>query len=145
MREIIPHERTLKFNEMEYALPREGGPDCFGAVRARVLERHRREVAWRVLYRTVAAEDAYLSPSFGRDTTTISVHQNAHLPFREFFADIEPIFRDFGGRPHWAKLNTLAPREVAALYPRWSDFCALRQRLDPDGVFLNEYLRRLLG
>jgi hypothetical protein len=28
-------------------------------------------------------------------------------------------------------------------YPRWHDFLAVRERLDPHGVFLNEYLRRL--
>jgi FAD/FMN-containing dehydrogenase len=143
MRDVIPNTRTLKFNEMEYAVPRLAGPECFRAVRRRIKERHRRTVAWRVLYRTVAAEDAYLSPSFERDSVTISIHQNAHLPYREFFTDIEPIFRSYDGRPHWAKINTLRPDELRELYPRWEDFSAIRNFHDPQGRFLNRYFREL--
>jgi FAD/FMN-containing dehydrogenase len=141
--QILPHDRRLKFNEMEYAVPRAAGPECFLAVRKRMRERHIQQVAWRVLYRTVAAEDSYLSPSFGRDSVTISVHQNAHLPFAEFFADIEPIFRSFDGRPHWAKRHALGQQELSALYPMWERFSGIRQRFDPDGRFLNDYLATL--
>ena len=52
----------------------------------------RKQVAWRVLYRTVAPDDKFLSPAYGRQTVTISLHHNAGLPFEEYFGDIEPIF-----------------------------------------------------
>jgi FAD/FMN-containing dehydrogenase len=47
--DVIARKRTLKFEEMEYFVARENGPACFLALRRRMIERHRREVAWRVL------------------------------------------------------------------------------------------------
>lgn len=142
--EILPRERELKFDEMEYSLPAESGPACFREVRQRVLAKHRRTVGWRVLYRTVAPDDAYLSPACGRDTVTISLHQNNTLPFQDYFNDIEPIFRAHGGRPHWGKKHHLFADELEPLYPHWGRFLEQRQALDPHGVFLSTYLRRLL-
>ena len=40
---------------------------------------------------------------------------------------------------------TTRARELAALYPRWNDFLALRRELDPQGRLLTPYLRGLLG
>lgn len=52
----------------------------------------------------------------------------------------------FSGRPHWAKDYHIGGDEhFARLYPRWHDFKALRERLDPDGTFLNAHLRATLG
>ena len=143
--EVLPRKRQLKFDEMEYALPAEAGPACFREVRARVKAVHRRTVAWRILYRTVAADEAYLSPAHGRDTVTISLHQNAGLPFREYFADVEPIFRAHGGRPHWGKKHNLKADELRPLYPEWDRFLAARAGIDPDGTFLNPHLRDVFG
>jgi FAD/FMN-containing dehydrogenase len=145
--EIIPQHSHLpyRFDEMEYAIPLEAGLACFRDVRKRVMATHRRTVGWRILYRTVAADDAYLSPAYGRPTVAISLHQNASLPFWDYFRDIEPIFRAFGGRPHWAKKHTLEAEDLRPLYPRWDRFLAVRQRLDPQGVFLSPSLCDLLG
>jgi len=141
---VFPTVRDLRFNEMEYAVPAEAGPACFRAIRARMRERHP-DVLWPVEYRTVARDDGWLSPFYGRDGVAISVHQDAALPCDAFFADLEPIFREHGGRPHWGKIHGLTARELAPLYPRWDDFLATRDRLDPRGVFLNDHLRRILG
>ncbi len=140
--DVLPKERDLKFDEMEYALPVEAGPECFREVRKIVKEKFRKNVAWRVLYRTIAADDFYISPCSGRDTVTISLHQNAGFPIMEYFRDIEPVFRDFGGRPHWGKKHTLQSSEISSLYPRWNDFLKVRQQMDPDGVFLNDHLKK---
>jgi FAD/FMN-containing dehydrogenase len=142
---IITKERVLKFEEMEYALPAEAGPACFEEIRKRVMARHRQTVAWRVLYRFIAADDAYLSTAHGRETVTISLHHNAGLPFDEYFNDIEPVFRSFGGRPHWGKKHSMTAEELRPLYPKWDEFQRVRQSFDPDGVFMSPYLRRLLG
>jgi FAD/FMN-containing dehydrogenase len=141
---VLPKKRTLKFDEMEYALPAEAGPSCFQEIRKRVKAKHRKEVAWRTLYRTVAPDDAYLSPAHGRDTVTISLHHNAGLPYESYFNDIEPIFRDHGGRPHWGKKHNLTAEELRQLYPKWDAFAECREQLDPDGTFMNPYLRKLL-
>ncbi|MEW6270629.1 MAG: D-arabinono-1,4-lactone oxidase [Thermodesulfobacteriota bacterium] len=141
---VFPTVRDLRFNEMEYAVPAAAGPACFRAVRSRMRERHP-DVLWPVEYRTLAADDGWLSPAHARDSVAISLHQDAALPCDEFFADVEPIFHEHGGRPHWGKIHTLTASRLASLYPRWEAFLALRSRLDPDGLFLNAYLRELLG
>jgi FAD/FMN-containing dehydrogenase len=142
---ILPRTRELRFEEMEYAVPASAGPDCFREVRERMKARHRREVAWRVLYRLVRADDAYLSTAHGQDVATISLHHNAGLPFWDFFRDIEPIFRAHRGRPHWAKKHTLGAAELRPLYPQWDRFLDIQRRLDPDGVFMSPQLDALLG
>ena len=141
---ILPSVRELKFNEMEYSVPAEVGLACVGAVTARMRARWR-DVQWPVEYRTLRADDAWLSTAHERETVTISIHQDASLPYRELFDDLEAVFREHQARPHWGKVHTLGAPELAGLYPRFGDFCALRRRLDPRGVFLNEHLRKLLG
>jgi FAD/FMN-containing dehydrogenase len=142
--EILPRKRVLKFDEMEYSLPAEAGPECFQEIRARVKAKHRKNVAWRVLYRTIAADDAYLSTMYGRETVTISLHQNAGLPFWDYFNDIEPIFRHYDGRPHWGKKHNLKAKDLQKLYPMWDKFAEIRQACDPDGLFLSPYMQELL-
>jgi FAD/FMN-containing dehydrogenase len=140
---IIPSVRENKFHEMEYAIPAEAGPECFQRIRARFLERHVADVQWPVEYRTVAADTALISPHSGRASVTISLHQAAHLPYREFFTDIEPIFWEYQGRPHWGKFNTMAREQFRAVYPQWDEFAAIRERLDPAGIFLSPYLKSI--
>jgi FAD/FMN-containing dehydrogenase len=141
--EVLPSVRELRFLEMEYALPAEAGPAAFRAVRERMRSRHP-DVAWPVEYRSVRADDAWLSPAHARETVALSVHQGAELPWEAFFADLEPVLREHGGRPHWGKRHGLRAAELAALYPRFGDFRRLRAELDPQGRFLNEHLRALL-
>jgi FAD/FMN-containing dehydrogenase len=141
--EVLPKERDLKFDEMEYALPLESGPECFQEVRKIMKKKWRKIVCWRVLYRTIAADDFYLSPFSGGDKVTISLHQNAGFPFWEFFKDIEPVFRNFGGKPHWGKKHTLKANELKELYPDWLDFHAIRKKMDPDDIFVNDHLKQL--
>ncbi|MEV4817651.1 D-arabinono-1,4-lactone oxidase [Micromonospora tulbaghiae] len=140
----IPRDRELRFEEIEYMLPSEAFPACFAEVRRRVRDRHRRVAAWRVLVRTIAADDIWLSNAYGRPTTTIACLQNTSLPYEEYFRDVEAVFRHYGGRPHWGKKHWLGARDLRPLFPRWDDFQAVRRRLDPGGVFLTPDLARLL-
>jgi len=61
------------------------------------------------------------------------------------FAEIEPIFRAAGGRPHWAKRHTLTARDVADLYPRAADFARVRAAIDPGAKFANSLMRDLFA
>ncbi|MFF5213665.1 D-arabinono-1,4-lactone oxidase [Micromonospora sp. NPDC000442] len=140
----IPQNRELRFEEIEYMLPSEAFPACFTEVRRRILHRHRRTVGWRVLVRSIAADDIWLSNAYGRPTTAIACLQNASLPYEEYFRDMEAVFRQYGGRPHWGKKHWLTADDLRPLFPRWDEFQAARRRLDPDGVFLTPDLARLL-
>ncbi|MFN8636513.1 MAG: D-arabinono-1,4-lactone oxidase [Chloroflexota bacterium] len=139
---IFPSERNLKFNEMEFAVPAESGPDCLREIRELMRTRHP-DVFWPIEYRTLRADDIPLSPASGRATVTISIHQAVELPREAFFSDAEAIFRNHRGRPHWGKLHTHTARELRALYPEFDRFRAARERADPTGRFLNAHLRTL--
>lgn len=139
---IYPSERTLKFNEMEYALPAEQGEACFREIRA-LMQEEFPKWGWPVEYRTLAADDAFISPAYGRETVTISVHQDARRTYEEEFRACEAIFRKYGGRPHWGKVHWQQRDELEALYPEFERFIEIRRRFDPQGRFLSPYLRPL--
>ena len=141
---IIASVRDVKFFEMEYAVPAEHGPACFRELRARMQDRHP-NVLWPVEYRTVASDDALLSNACGRPTVTLSVHQDGSQPYQEFFEDVEPIFWNYSGRPHWGKIHSLRAHRLSDLYPGWERFLAIRDQLDPTGCFLNLHLRQIFG
>ena len=62
----------------------------------------------------------------------------------DWFAALEAI-AEVGGRPHWGKLHGLGSAALQSRYPRYDEFVALRDRLDPTGVLANAYLDRVLG
>ncbi len=140
---IYASERVVKFVEMEFAVPIANGPDCFRELRQLMREKHS-EVSWPIEYRTLRGDDILLSPAYERDSVTLSLHQSNDLPYEDFFADAEAVFRNHGGRPHWAKLHNHTMTELRTLYPQWDRFQEQRERVDPDGRFLNPYLRRLM-
>jgi FAD/FMN-containing dehydrogenase len=142
--EILPSVREQKFHEMEYSVPAAIGPACFREMAARLRARHP-EVVWPMEYRTVAADDALLSMAQGRETVSISVHQDGRFAPEPPFAAVEPIAVEAGGRPHWGKWHRLGAASLARVYPEWERFRAIRRGLDPSGVFLSPSLRALLG
>lgn len=135
-------ERNVRFNEMEYHLPREHGLQALREVRA-ALESQHHEVFFPIEVRYVKGDDIWLSPFYQRDTCSIAVHRYFDEDFEPYFKTLEPIFRKYQGRPHWGKLNTLSTQDFRELYPRWEDFSKVRRELDPQGRFLNPYLRSL--
>lgn len=66
------------------------------------------------------------------------------MPWERFFERFEDICCAHGGRPHWAKAHHASPTQLAAMYPRFKDFVQLRDKVDPQGVFLNPYTKRHL-
>ena len=86
-----------------------------------------------------------LSTASGRDTAYVAAHVFAATPLGPWFAALEAIAGEVGGRPHWGKLHGLDAAALAARYPRFGEFTAVRERLDPSGVFSNAHLDRVLG
>lgn len=141
--EIFPSPRASRFNEMEYELPLARGLECVEEVMATV-KRSSLRTLFPLEYRTVAADDVWLSPFYERDSASISIHQHVCADHRPLFDLVEPIFWKYGGRPHWGKLHSLDAARLAELYPRWDDAARVRERLDPQGRMLNDHLRKLL-
>ncbi len=95
--------------------------------------------------RFIKKDSAWLSYACEEDTVTIGcVSRIAHEANRyHAFEKVEEIFLKHGGRPHWAKRFKSGPAELKPLYPRWDEFIALRRSIDPDGKFLNSYLKQI--
>ena len=139
---VISSLREDLHTEMEYSVPAEVGPACFNEVRQMIL-RDFPDLQWPLEYRTVAADDLWISAASGRPTVTISAHQDISLDDRPLFEACEAIFRHYGGRPHWGKQHYQTGAELAQLYPRWPEWWSVRDRFDPTGVFVSEYLGSL--
>ncbi len=137
-------ERNVRFNEMEYHLPREHGLQAMREIRS-VLETQHPEVFFPIEVRYIKGDDIWLSPFHQRDTCSIAVHRYFEDDYKPYFRSVEPIFRKYNGRPHWGKLNTLQRADFRKLYPRWDDFNEVRKTVDPGGRFLNPYLAGLFG
>jgi FAD-linked oxidoreductase len=142
--QIFPSDRTVRFEEMEYELPRAAGLPTLKAAIAHI-RRRRLPIAFPFEFRLTAADDIWLSPfSFG-DGASVSFHQYAKMPWQAAFAEIEAVFRAAGGRPHWAKRHTLTTADVHRLYPRTADFLRARATADPGLKFANSHMCELFG
>ncbi|MFE6822652.1 FAD-binding protein [Streptomyces sp. NPDC057690] len=96
--------------------------------------------------RTVAADEQWLSPSYGRDTVAL------HFTWVEDTAAVLPVVRaveaalePFEPRPHWGKVFEMPADVVRGRYPRIDDFTALARVLDPAGKFTNAFVRDVLA
>ncbi|WP_314224418.1 FAD-binding protein [Streptomyces zaehneri] len=96
--------------------------------------------------RTVAADEQWLSPSYGRDTVAL------HFTWVEDTAAVLPVVRaveaalePFEPRPHWGKVFEVPAAVVRGRYPRIDDFTALARVLDPAGKFTNAFVRDVLA
>ncbi|MEU3253579.1 FAD-binding protein [Streptomyces sp. NPDC006997] len=130
--------------QSEYLLPRRYAVGMLAAVDGI------RDVVAPVLQtceiRTVAADDQWLSPAYGRDTVA------AHFTWVEDTAAVLPVVRrleaalaPFEARPHWRKVFTTPAAVLGERYPRLGDFRALAADLDPAGTFANAFVRGVLG
>ncbi|PJF02015.1 FAD-linked oxidoreductase [Streptomyces carminius] len=141
---VFTSPRRVRFVEMEYALPRAAAPAALREL-ADLVERSDLRVGFPVEVRVTPADDITLSTASGRETAYVAVHQYRGVPHERYFTAAERIMTAHGGRPHWGKLHSRDAEYLAGVYPRFGEFTALRDRLDPARVFGNDYLRRVLG
>lgn len=130
--------------QSEYLLPREHALTAIERLRS--LGPRLAAVLQVSELRTVAADDHWLSSAYGHDV--VGVHFTWLRDEEQVYAvlpAIEEALLPLGARPHWGKCFVADVRELDALYPRMSDFRALRDRVDPDRVFGNAFLDRVLG
>ncbi len=141
---VFTTKRSVRFREMEYALPRAAVPQALRDIR-RLISSRGWKISFPIEVRVAASDNLWLSTAYGRETGYIAVHRYWREDSAEYFAAIEKIMRGYDGRPHWGKMHTLNETELAQLYPHHADFVALRDQLDPHRVFTNPYLARTLG
>jgi FAD-linked oxidoreductase len=141
---VFASPRRVVFREMEYAVPRAAVPHVLAEIE-NWLARSDERIGFPVEVRFAAADGLWLSTASGRESGYVAVHQYHRRPHQAYFDAVEAIAADVGGRPHWGKLHGRDAPSLRAAYPRFDDFLAVRDKLDPQRVFGNQYLERVLG
>jgi L-gulono-1,4-lactone dehydrogenase len=141
---VYANRRSVRFTEMEYALPRERTAEALERVLA-LIERRRMPIGFPIELRVTAPDDALLSTAQGRPTGYIAVHQYRGMEFEGYFRAVEAIMDEYDGRPHWGKRHYQTAATLGPRYPCWDRFLAVRDRFDPERKFENDHLRRVLG
>ena len=137
--EVLPNHRPNLHTEMEFAVPVESSLECLDEIRSLLLTDFT-DVGWPVEYRTIAADDVWLSQAYARDVATISVHQGIDVDDTPYFTACEAVFRRYDGRPHWGKVHYFDATDLRAAHPHWDDWWGRRDAIDPTGTFLNDRL-----
>jgi L-gulonolactone oxidase len=140
---VFPSSRRVVFREMEYALPMDAGMRVLTEVRD-LVDRQGWRISFPVEIRHAPRDDVWLPTAYERESVYLGFHVNGRTDHTAYFAGVEEICRAYDGRPHWGKLHTRTAEDLAPAYPRFEDFVALRDRVDPDRLFSNAYLERVL-
>ena len=141
---IFASPRIVRFYEMEHALPVEALVPALREIRA-MVDRKGYLLNFPVEVRFTKGDDVPLSTAFGRDSAYIAVHVYKGMECEPFFRDVEDILRAYDARPHWGKMHYRDAEELSKLYPRWDEFIALRNQLDPQRTFSNAYSDTVFG
>lgn len=141
---VFSSPRAVRFVECEYAVPREALHEVFAGVRE-LAEGAGVATPLPVEVRFAAADDVWLSTAYRRETAYLAVHQYVGMRAGTWFRGFEALALAAGGRPHWGKLHSLGAAELSERIPRFDDFRRVVARVDPDGLFRNDYLDRVLG
>jgi L-gulono-1,4-lactone dehydrogenase len=144
---VFTSPRRVVFREMEYAVPRAAGLEALREAR-RVVDASDWRISFPVEIRVAPADDIALSTAYDRDSFYLAFHTHHRSDWHThaaYLGAMESVMRAHDGRPHWGKLHTRTAADLAPAYPRFEEFLALRDRLDPDRLFANAYLRRVLG
>ena len=141
---IFASPRIVRFYEMEHALPVEALVPALREIRA-MVDRKGYLLNFPVEVRFTKGDDVPLSTAFGRDSAYIAVHVYKGMECEPFFRDVEDILRAYDARPHWGKMHYRDAEELSKLYPRWDEFIALRNQLDPHRTFSNVYSDTVFG
>lgn len=143
--EILPVPMPPLHDEIEYAIPIERSADALAFVH-QLIEREGLRVNFPVEVRFVAADDAWLSPMYGRATCCFGAYMATSASLPRYFEAVETELLGMGGRPHWGKRfgAAVGARYLRTVYPEFQRFRALRDQLDPDRRFDNAFLQKVL-
>ena len=131
--------------QSEFFVARADGPAAVRALLA--IAEQLRPLILTSEIRLIAADELWLSPMYERET--VGLHftwRREQAAVERAVAAIESALEPFAVRPHWGKVFAMRADRIATLYPRLTDFRALRDELDPRGALTNAWLReRVLG
>ncbi|MEM7413773.1 MAG: D-arabinono-1,4-lactone oxidase [Myxococcota bacterium] len=93
--------------------------------------------------RFTAGSNGWLAPDHEQETCYVEVTTAEHTPnWVDFYRELERRWLDIpSARPHWAKLY-FETDPIRDRYPKMDEFLQVRERWDPNRVFLNEFLEK---
>ena len=141
---VFASKRIIKFYEMEYAIPREACAEALNRVRRMVTDSGF-FLNFPVEVRFTAPDEIPLSTASNRESAYIAVHIYKGMNYVPYFTEVESIMNSYQGRPHWGKLHFQSAATLASRYPQWDVFQAVRNQVDPQRMFSNQYLETVLG
>jgi FAD-linked oxidoreductase len=142
--EIFASPRLVRFRESEYAIPLDALPQALRDVRG-LVERNGWRISFPIEVRAAAPDDNWMSTAYARPSAYIAVHRYVRDNPTEYFRAFDALMRTYDGRPHWGKMHDRTAHDLRPAYPRFDDFLAVRDELDPDRRFANRYLDRVFG
>jgi hypothetical protein len=141
---IYPLVFEPNFHELEYLLPAASARDAFESQREFML-RNLPDSIFPMEVRFVAADQAWLSPKYKRDSIIISVSGKPGTNYWPYLKKCDERLFEQGGRPHWGKLHFMTGERLASRFEKYEAFKSLRRRFDPAGMFLNDHLAEMFG
>jgi FAD-linked oxidoreductase len=139
---VFATKRIVKFQEMEYNVPREHFKTILTEIKELISSKNIK-VHFPIECRIAKADDILISPAYGRESAYIAVHMYKGMEYKEYFLEVQKIVEKYNGRPHWGKMH-FSKREYFKLnYPKWESFIEIRKKYDPENIFLNTHLNEL--
>lgn len=140
--------------DAEWGIPSERAADAFRMLRQQLqplAERGEFPVDQATHARFVGASSRFMTAAFGRETCYIEVISTLGSrmperisldspPLETVFEGIDEWMRAAGGRPHWGKILIQPPKADASTYPSVAEFHEARRSVDPNDLFVNDYL-----
>lgn len=134
----------IVMRELEYMVPFDRGKDAFLALRELVLGKYP-DNKYPIEIRSTAADSAYLSPFYQRDSISVSICGHKYLDYRGFLADVARTLDPFDPRPHWGKIHYMDRQRLQAAFPEYDRFLRIRKNLDPSDAFLGSHMNPAFG
>jgi FAD/FMN-containing dehydrogenase len=141
---IYPGGFMIPFHELEYYVPAEHGKQAVETIQQLIRTTHA-DQKYPMEVRWVKQDQGYLSPFYKRDTTVISVSGAPGTNYWPYLRDVDAALQDFEARAHWGKIHFMTRERLEKLYPEIDSFLKIRREFDPQGVFLNDHTRALVG
>ncbi len=136
----------VKQKVMEYGIPIEETKAVLIKINE-LLNTKKHLVHMPIEVRFSPKNESAMSMAYGHKTCYIGIiaykPYGKVIDFGTYFKDVHDIFAAHRGKPHWAKVTYYTKKELASLYPKWNEFKSLKQKLDPQQIFTNNFLKRL--
>jgi alditol oxidase len=95
--------------------------------------------------RSIAADNYWMSPCYHQPS--IALHftwKQEWEAVQKILPQLETVLAPFHAKPHWGKLFTMAPAQLASLYEKLPAFRSMLREYDPAGKFRNAFLDKYI-